>query len=118
MFCKTKVILITVFVMVLVSCNGSKKENEISSAKDESTSSLEQRIEELQKKSAELQKILDSRYGEEYEKALKECKELTKNPNADPDEVAAVEKKIGEIEAKMGMMHFMGVECKYKEESS
>ena len=105
MFHKIKNIFIIVFtmvffIMVLISCG-------------ESNSSLEQRKANLEKRAEEVQKILNSQYSKEYDQALKECKELAKNPNADPNKVAKVEKRLGEITSKMGIVHFAAIECKH-----
>lgn len=88
------------FVMVLTSCK-------------ESDSSLEKRKANLEKRAEEVQEILNSRYAEEYDQALKECKELVKDKNADPNKVAEVEKKLAEISSKMGIFHFAAIECKH-----
>ena len=105
MFHKIKVIFTTVFAMVffiiaLASCK-------------ESNSALEQRVKWLEQKTKGLKKELNSQHAEEYDQALKECKDLANNPNADPNKVAEAEKKLAEIESKMGIVHFAAIECKH-----
>ena len=106
MFHKIKRIFIIIFIITLVSCNGST---------DNSTTSLEEKLSTLKREAAELEIILNSRYAEEHEQAMEKCKELRKNPNADPNEVAAAEEKVAEIWLKTASTPpFLPVECKYK----
>ena len=101
----------TVFALALIGC-GSKD--------DEDTKKLQEQIEELQEqikaatgdpaKVAELQQELtelqelvglSEKYTEEYTQAVKECDQLTQDPNADPAKVAAAKKKLEDITNKI-----------------
>ena len=61
------------------------------------------KIAELQQKLAELQEFLSlsEKYTEEYTLAVKECDQLTQDPNADPAKVAAAKKKLEDITDKI-----------------
>ena len=117
MFHKIKIVFITFlaavfFITSLVNCKGSKSAKDSDPAKD-SNSALEQRIKNMEQKVEDLKKNLNSQYAKEYNQILNECKELAKDPNADPNKIAEVERKLAEIESKMGIVHFAAVECKH-----